>query len=105
IPAQQAHDPARLLSTRRYPGVTLWFGAGADDARGIVVGRQLADDATRAGIVTHRFVDTGGHNWQFAGVGFARVLPQLCDEMVTSGPAPAQGRPHRSGDAVHGATG
>ncbi|MFG2040552.1 alpha/beta hydrolase [Dactylosporangium sp. NPDC048998] len=95
VAAQQAHDPARLLSTRRYPGVTLWFGAGADDARGIAVGQQLADDAIRDGIVTHRFVDTGGHNWQFASAGFARVLPQLCDEMVTSGLAPATGHSGR----------
>ncbi|GAA4263788.1 alpha/beta hydrolase [Dactylosporangium darangshiense] len=95
LAAEQAHDPARLLSTRRYPGVTLWFGAGADDARGIAVGEELAADATRDGIVTHRFVDTGGHNWQFASAGFARVLPQLCDEMVTSGLEPAPGRPHR----------
>ncbi|GGM20974.1 alpha/beta hydrolase [Dactylosporangium sucinum] len=93
LAAEQAHDPARLLSTRRYPGVTLWFGAGADDARDIAVGEQLAAAAIRDGIVTHRFVDTGGHNWQFASAGFARVLPQLCNEMLTSGPAPAPGRP------------
>ncbi|GAA2344376.1 alpha/beta hydrolase [Dactylosporangium salmoneum] len=96
LAAEQAHDPAWLLSTRRYSGVTLWFGAGADDTRGIAVGEQLAADATRAGLVTHRFVDTGGHNWQFASVGFARVLPQLCDEMATSGLAPAPGHPHRA---------
>ncbi|WP_432974057.1 alpha/beta hydrolase [Dactylosporangium sp. CA-233914] len=95
LAAEQAHDPARLLSTRKYPGVTLWFGAGADDARGIAVGEQLAADATRAGVVNHRFVDTGGHNWQFASVGFARVLPQICDEMATSGLSPAPGRPRR----------
>ncbi|MGI5239952.1 alpha/beta hydrolase [Dactylosporangium sp. CA-139066] len=94
--AQQAHDPGHLLSTRRYPGVTLWFGAGADDAKGIAIGQQLAADATRDGIVTHRFVDAGGHNWQFASAGFAWVLPQLCDEMVTSRLEPAPGRPDPS---------
>ncbi|MFB9415156.1 alpha/beta hydrolase [Dactylosporangium matsuzakiense] len=95
VAAQQAHDPARLMSTRHYPGVTLWFGAGADDTRGIAVGEQLSAAATHAGIVNHRFVDTGGHNWQFAGTGFARVLPQLCDEMVVSRLSPAPGRPGR----------
>ncbi|GAA3296579.1 alpha/beta hydrolase-fold protein [Dactylosporangium vinaceum] len=95
VAAQQAHDPARLMSTRHYPGVTLWFGAGADDTRGIAVGEQLSAAATHAGIVNHRFVDTGGHNWQFASTGFARVLPQLCDEMVVSRLSPAPGRPGR----------
>ncbi|WP_238009434.1 alpha/beta hydrolase-fold protein [Dactylosporangium sp. AC04546] len=85
LAAERAHDPAWLLSTRRYPGVTLWFGAGAGDARDIAVGEQLAAAAVRDGIVTHRFVDPGGHNWQFASAGFAGVLPQLCDEMVTGG--------------------
>lgn len=92
VAAQQAHDPARLLSTRKYPGVTLWFGAGTGDTRGIAVGEQLSAAATRAGVVNHRFVDAGGHNWQFASAGLARVLPAICDEMAISGLSPAPGR-------------
>lgn len=87
--AQRAHDPATLLRGRRYTGVTVWFGAGAGDAPGIATGRQLAADAARAGITTHRFVAVGGHNWQFAGAGFARILPRLYGEMA--GPAGPRG--------------
>ncbi|WP_432839603.1 alpha/beta hydrolase [Dactylosporangium sp. CA-092794] len=82
--AERAHDPARLLDARRYPGVTLWFGAGADDRPGVAAGKRLAADAVRDGVVTHRFVAPGGHNWQFASAGFARVLPPLCAELTCS---------------------
>ncbi|HKT03881.1 MAG TPA: alpha/beta hydrolase-fold protein [Rugosimonospora sp.] len=86
----QAHDPAHLLATRQYPGVTAWFGAGVDDARGITVGQHMAMLTRMAGIPTHAFTGAGGHNWQFAAAGLATIFNPLCDELGCTGhPTPA----------------
>ena len=79
--AEQAHDPATLLTQHRYPGVTAWFAAGADDTRGITAGKRMAADTAKDGIPTHQFVGIGGHNWQFASDALARIMAQLCDEL------------------------
>jgi S-formylglutathione hydrolase FrmB len=81
VAAQQAHEPAHLLATRRYSGVTAWFAAGVEDPGRILVAEKLAAATTKAGIVTHEFTGIGGHNWQFARDAFARILAPLCDEM------------------------
>lgn len=81
VAEQQAHDPAHLLATRRYSGVSAWFAAGQTDHRKAAVAQALAADARRAGITEHEFIGTGGHNWQFASDAFARILPGLCAEM------------------------
>jgi hypothetical protein len=81
VAAERAHDPAVLFASRKYPGVTLWFGNGMSDARGIAVGRRLAEDSTKDGVVTHEFIGPGGHNWQFCSYGYRYLLPDLCVEM------------------------
>ncbi|MFF5229528.1 alpha/beta hydrolase-fold protein [Dactylosporangium sp. NPDC000521] len=78
---EEAHDPARLLATHHYDGVTAWFAAGADDSRGIATARELARSAATAGITSHEFTGTGGHNWRFASTAFARVLPPLGSDL------------------------
>ncbi|HKS99107.1 MAG TPA: alpha/beta hydrolase-fold protein [Rugosimonospora sp.] len=89
VAAVAAHDPARLLATHHYPGVTAWFGAGVQDTRGITVGTQLAGETSHAGIPTHRFTGEGGHNWQFASGALATIFPELCGELgCTTKPAP-----------------
>ncbi|GGM03268.1 alpha/beta hydrolase [Dactylosporangium sucinum] len=79
--AERAHDPVHLLATRRYDQVSAWFAAGADDPGGIVTARQLARAAAAAGVTCHEFTGDGGHNWQFARTAFARVLPQLGQDL------------------------
>lgn len=78
---QDSYDPARLLAAHPFPGVTAWFAAGTDDPRNLGIARRFAALAHRAGIVTHEFTGIGGHNWQFAGTAFARVLPGLGPEL------------------------
>ena len=76
-----AHNPAHLLATHHYPGVTAWFAAGHADPRRVAVALRLAPIAAQAGIVQHEFTISGGHSWQFAAAAFARILPQLCPEL------------------------
>jgi S-formylglutathione hydrolase FrmB len=91
VAAQQAHDPFTLLARRHYRGVTVWFGAGREDVRGIAVGTRLAAATIKAGIPTHRFVGIDGHNWQFASDALARIFPALCADLRCTGPEPAGG--------------
>ncbi|MER7281912.1 alpha/beta hydrolase-fold protein [Dactylosporangium sp. NPDC000244] len=84
--APAAHDPALLLAHHTYPGVTLWFAAGQDDPRCAAVSRQLAALAMQAGIPTHQFVGSGGHNWQFASAALRSVLAPLSAQMGLPGP-------------------
>jgi len=81
VAAERAHDPSALLVAHRFPGVTAWFAAGANDPGRLAVARRMSALATKAGIVTHEFVGIGAHNWQFAGAAFVRVLPELCTEL------------------------
>jgi S-formylglutathione hydrolase FrmB len=56
--------------------------AAAEADRGkISVAQRRAPAAARAGIVEHEFTGVGGHNWQFAGTAFERILPQLAAEL------------------------
>ena len=79
--ALRDHDPVRLLATRRYRNTTGWFAAGVHDERHILGARKLAMEAGRAGLTVHEFTGPAGHNWQFAGAAFARVLPSLCVDL------------------------
>jgi S-formylglutathione hydrolase FrmB len=81
---EHAHDPTALLAAHRFPGVTAWFAAGADDPGRLAVARRMAAAARKAGIDTHEFIGIGGHNWQFAGNAFIRVLPELCGQLGIS---------------------
>jgi S-formylglutathione hydrolase FrmB len=79
--AQADHDAAHLLATHKYRGITAWFAAGADDRKKIPVAQTMAAAARRAGIKTHEFTGTGGHNWQFASAAFQRIAPDLCHDL------------------------
>jgi S-formylglutathione hydrolase FrmB len=79
--AQTNHDPTHLLTTHRYRGITAWFAAGADDHNKIPVAQRMAVAARRAGIGTHEFTGTGGHNWQFASTAFQRIAPDLFHDL------------------------
>jgi S-formylglutathione hydrolase FrmB len=81
---QRRHDPRYLMTVHRYPGVTVWLAAGGNDGRRLQVVRSLGGAATRSGITTHEVTVAGGHNWQFARATFARILPQLGDELGLS---------------------
>jgi S-formylglutathione hydrolase FrmB len=76
-----AHDPARLLASHRYKGMSGWFAAGAEDHAKVAVSKQLAAAASRSGLKVHHFTGVAGHNWQFASAAFAQVLPALCTEL------------------------
>jgi S-formylglutathione hydrolase FrmB len=79
--AEAKHDPAHLLATHRYRGITAWFAAGAGDRKKITVEQTMAATARRAGMGTHEFTGTGGHNWQFASAAFQRIAPDLCHDL------------------------
>jgi S-formylglutathione hydrolase FrmB len=81
VAAEHAHDPTALMAAHHFTGVTAWFAAGADDPGRLAVARRMAAHARTAGIDTHEFIGIGGHNWQFAGNAFIRVLPQLCGQL------------------------
>jgi S-formylglutathione hydrolase FrmB len=87
VAAMRAHDPSALLAAHRYPGVTAWFAAGADDPGRLAVAKRMAAQARKAGILTEEFIGIGGHNWQFAGNAFVRVLPELCTQLGIVGQA------------------
>jgi S-formylglutathione hydrolase FrmB len=81
VSARDAHLPSRLLTGRRYPGVTAWFGAGVGDPSRIRIAQRLAATAGRADIDSRRLTVPGGHNWQFASVAFAQLMPTLCGQL------------------------
>ena len=83
--ALAAHDPAQLLATRRYPGCTAWFTAGADDPRNLAIAQRFAVEAARAGMTEHEFTGVSGHNWQFASQALARIMPDLAPELGLPG--------------------
>jgi S-formylglutathione hydrolase FrmB len=90
VTAQREHDPARLLATRHYRGVTAWFGAGVDDGWAITVSGRLAALTRKAEIPTHSFVVPGGHNWQFAEAALAGIFAPLCVDLgCVAGPSNA----------------
>jgi S-formylglutathione hydrolase FrmB len=75
--AMVEHDPAHLLATRSYRGVTGWFAGGVNDTNKLAVCKKLAAAASHAGVKVHRFTGDGGHNWQFASAAFNRMMPTL----------------------------
>lgn len=78
---RDAHLPTRLLARHRYPGVTAWFAAGVGDPSRIRVAQRLAAAAGAAGIDSRAMTVPGAHNWQFASIAFARLLPGLCGQL------------------------
>jgi S-formylglutathione hydrolase FrmB len=73
------------MANRRYPGVTAWFAAGAQDPPAISVAHRLATAAANAGIVEHELTVAGAHNWQYAAAAFNQILPQLCIDLGCGG--------------------
>jgi S-formylglutathione hydrolase FrmB len=92
VAAVRAHDPAVLMAAHRYAGVTAWFAAGAGDPGRLAVATRMAAAARKAGITTYEFIGIGGHNWQFAGNAFVRVLPQLCTQLGIASDAATSGK-------------
>jgi S-formylglutathione hydrolase FrmB len=80
--AMDAHDPALLLSTRRYPNLAAWVVTGRRDRRHLATGRAVAARLRAAGARVSSSRVGGGHDWPFAGRALRRVLPALADHML-----------------------
>lgn len=77
-----SHDPAHLLATHRYKGMTAWFAVGVNERSSRQdVSRNLAAAAEKAGIKLHQFTGVAAHNWQFASNAFERIIGDLCTEL------------------------
>jgi S-formylglutathione hydrolase FrmB len=85
VAAQQAHDPLRIMASRRYSGVSAWFAGGTEDPKAVTAAQRLSAAAQQAGISQHQLTLAGGHSWQFAAAGFAQILPQLCIDLGCGG--------------------
>jgi S-formylglutathione hydrolase FrmB len=79
--AMANHDPAHLLATRQYKGMTAWLAVGVDDRSRQDVSHNLAAASAKSGIKVHQFTGVGGHNWQFASSAFERIITGLCTEL------------------------
>ncbi|WP_189113484.1 alpha/beta hydrolase [Pilimelia terevasa] len=84
---QRAYDPAVLLATRRYEGVTGWFAAGTADPHRRTTAARLSAAARGAGVDARAFVGRGGHTWHFVRDVLQRVTPVLFTELGTGVPA------------------
>jgi len=78
---QRAYDPLTLLARQRFPGVAVWFEAGAADLRAGLATRSLAAAARTAGIDTHLGTERGGHAFAFWNRAFNDALPWLAGHM------------------------
>jgi S-formylglutathione hydrolase FrmB len=73
-----AHEPARLLAGRRFPGLAGWFEVGGSDGPALRAARTLAPAARRAGIAVHLVVVPGaGHTFTFWSRALRDALPWL----------------------------
>lgn len=81
---ERRHDPVALLAGQHPPGMSAWFIAGDRDHRRIEVAHLLTGLANRAGVVAHELILPGRHDWRFARDAFARLLPELADELLAT---------------------
>ncbi|NIH84358.1 alpha/beta hydrolase-fold protein [Amycolatopsis granulosa] len=73
-----AHEPAWLLTHRRYPGLGGWFEVGDADGDPLAAAQQLEPRAAAAGIATRLVVvPGGGHDFFLWRQAFADALPWL----------------------------
>jgi S-formylglutathione hydrolase FrmB len=103
------HEPAYLLTHRRFPLLGGWFEVGSEDHDPMVAAQWLATLATRAGIGTHLVVVPGAtHTFPLWSTAFANSLPWLISrlglsnvshpEIMAAGPPAGTGvRPHLPG--------
>jgi S-formylglutathione hydrolase FrmB len=82
--AQAAHDPALLTRQQRFGSTWGWFAVGRGDQRHVAVTVDLAHDARAAGVRTAVLEGRGGHDWTFARLAFARILPALAAHLASS---------------------
>jgi S-formylglutathione hydrolase FrmB len=87
--AFEAHEPAALLATHRYPGTGGWFEVGSADPAPLAAADALAPAARRAGLVVCRsVVDGGGHDFDLFSRAFADSLPWLAGRTGAFPPGP-----------------
>jgi len=75
--AYDAHNPPSLLTGQRYPGLSGWFEAGAQDPEALQAAHQLQPLAASAGIDTCIATPPGGHDFSFWQQSFSDSLPWL----------------------------
>jgi S-formylglutathione hydrolase FrmB len=79
--AMANHNPAHLLATHRYKGMTAWFAVGVNDRSRQDVSHNLAASSAKSGIKVHQFTGVAAHNWQFVSNAFERIIADLCTEL------------------------
>lgn len=85
-----AHEPADLLTARRFPGVGGWFQVGALDAEPLAAARQLTPLAAAAGADTCLVVvPDGGHTFDVWAAAFRESLPWLAQRVGQVPASPA----------------
>jgi len=88
--AMAAHDPAVLLRSHRFDGLSGWFVAGSSDPTHTDVAHRLAGAARAAGITVSERIVPGQHNWAFAATAFRAVLPAVAAHFEGGPPPPTQ---------------
>jgi S-formylglutathione hydrolase FrmB len=73
----RAHDPAWLLTARRFGGTSGWFEVGTRDRGPLAATEELAPMARLAGIRTCSIERRGGHDFAFWSSSFDHALPWL----------------------------
>jgi S-formylglutathione hydrolase FrmB len=86
------HEPARLLATRRFPGVHGFFGVGGNDGDPLAAAHQLSTLARAAGIDTQVGVfPQGEHTFEVWRAAFAASLPWISGQIGQEDPPVAAG--------------
>ena len=73
--AYDAFNPPYLLTQHRYPGLSGWFEAGAQDGPALAAAHQLQPLAANAGLNTCITTPPGAHNFEFWTKSFQDSLP------------------------------
>ncbi|GAA4801358.1 hypothetical protein GCM10023200_42780 [Actinomycetospora chlora] len=80
--AFEAHEPAQLLASRRYPQLGGWFEVGDADPEPAAAASTLVPAAQRAGITTCSVVVPGGtHTFDVFSRAFADSLPWMAGRL------------------------
>lgn len=84
-----AHQPAKLLATKRYPGMGGWFEVGSIDTGPLAAQQKLVPPARAAGITTcAAVIPNGNHDFETWTQTFRDSLPWLAARLrLTAAPA------------------
>jgi S-formylglutathione hydrolase FrmB len=73
--AFDAYDPTKIIPTKQYPNMGIWFESGVDDAGSVAAQNQMAPIARAAGMQVCIGTMQGGHDFTVWTRSFQLTLP------------------------------